>query len=107
MEEPAPVPTPPPADTAPPAIAGTATEGQELGASSGTWSGSPTVYAYQWQDCNASGEHGTSIAGASASSYRLTAGDVGHTIRVVVTASNVSGSTSASSAASAVVSAAE
>ena len=107
VEEPAPVPTPPPADTAPPAIAGTATEGQELGASSGTWSGSPTVYAYQWQDCNASGEHCTSIAGASASSYRLTAGDVGHTIRVVVTASNVSGSTSASSAASAVVSAAE
>ena len=102
-----PAPTPPPADAAPPVIAGTATEGQELGASSGTWSGSPTAYAYQWQDCNTSGEHCASIAGAGASSYRLAAGDVGHTIRVVVTASNAGGSTSASSAASAVVSAAE
>ncbi|HTY97747.1 MAG TPA: hypothetical protein VMB91_11950, partial [Solirubrobacteraceae bacterium] len=105
VEEPA--PTPPPADTALPAIAGTATEGQELGASSGSWSGSPTAYGYQWQDCNSSGERCSEITGASSSSYRLTASDVGHTIRVVVTASNAGGSTSASSAASAVVSAAE
>jgi hypothetical protein len=92
-----------PANTVLPVVSGSAVEGETLSASNGSWSGSPTSYAYQWQDCNASGGGCASIASASASSYKLVAGDVGHTVRVVVTASNANGSTPASSAATAVV----
>ena len=42
----------------------------------------------------------TAIAGATASAYMLTTADVGHTIRVLVTASNPSGSASSTSAPS-------
>ena len=69
----------------------------------GVWSGSPTFYAYQWQDCNPSGQHCSSIGGAAASTHKLAASDVGHTLRVVVTASNAGGATAATSAASPVV----
>jgi hypothetical protein len=85
-------------DTKPPAIGGTTTEGQTLTASPGTWTGSPTSYAYQWQDCNASGAECANIAGASASTRKLVSVDVGQKVRVVVTAKNVSGSASADSA---------
>jgi hypothetical protein len=88
-----------PANTAPPAIAGTATEGQTLTASAGTWTESPSSYAYQWQDCEASAVNCSNVSGANGSTFRLAAGDVGHTVRVVVTASNASGSTKAPSAA--------
>ena len=46
------------------------------------------------------------IAGATGSSYMLGASDVGHTLRVVVTATNAGGSTAATSAQTAAVSAA-
>jgi hypothetical protein len=95
-----------PANTALPAIAGTLTAGRALTASTGTWTGSPTGYAYQWQDCNTLGEGCLNISGATASSYTLDASDVGHTIRVVVTATNSGGSTRATSAQTATVAAA-
>ncbi len=38
-----------------PAISGTAQVGQSLSSSTGTWSGSPTSYAYQWSRCNSAG----------------------------------------------------
>ncbi|HEU0251120.1 MAG TPA: hypothetical protein VFR48_10390 [Solirubrobacteraceae bacterium] len=104
------VPPPPPpsapSKTALPSVSGTATEGQTLSASTGSWSGSPTSYAYQWQDCNASGASCVNIGGATSSSYKLTGSDVEHTVRVAVTATNSGGSSSASSAASSVVNAA-
>ena len=96
-----------PLNVMPPTIAGTAAQGQVLGASSGSWTEAPTSYAYRWQDCNALGEACTDATGATASSYTLAVGDVGHTMRVVVTASNASGSTAARSLPSAVVSAKE
>jgi hypothetical protein len=96
-----------PGNTVSPAIGGTTTEGETLTASSGTWTGSPTTISYQWQDCNASGASCTSIAGASSTSHLLSEGDVAHTLRVVVTATNAGGSTSASSAASAVIASGE
>ena len=93
----------PPGDISLPTVSGTAEEGKTLSASTGTWSGNPTSYSYQWKNCNALGESCTNVAGATASSYKLTAGDVGHTLRVVVTASNAGGSGEATSAASATV----
>ncbi len=86
-----------PTNTALPAISGSAMEGKTLKASRGTWTGSPTSYAYQWEDCVALSEGCLGIGGATASSYKLTAGDVNSTVRVVVTAGNAGGSTSATS----------
>jgi hypothetical protein len=102
---PPPPPPPAPTNTKAPALSGTTTQGQALTATQGSWTGSPSSYAYQWQDCNASGSGCANIAGAGASSYTLAESDVGHTIRVVVTATNEGGSTPASSAASAIVAA--
>jgi Hypothetical glycosyl hydrolase family 15 len=92
-----------PANTSAPTISGTAQQGQTLRASVGTWSGSPTSYAYQWRRCDSAGANCAGIAGATASSFTLTSVDVGKTIRVLVTATNSAGATSASSAATAVV----
>ena len=93
----------PPANTALPAITGSVVEGQSLSASTGTWTGSPTSFVYQWEDCNSAGESCSNIVGATKSSYKLLAGDVGHTVRVVVTATNAGGSTPATSAQTGVV----
>jgi hypothetical protein len=57
------------------------------------------VKDYQWQDCTAAGVQCFNIP-ATSSTYTLTAADVGSTIRVVVTATNAAGSTSADSATS-------
>jgi hypothetical protein len=95
-----------PVNTANPAVTGTATQGQTLSTSNGSWSTSPTGYAYAWQDCDTSGNNCSPITGATASSYTLAATDVGDTIRAVVTATNAGGSTSAISNPTVVVTAA-
>lgn len=87
----------PPTSLAPPAITGIARQGQTLAASGGSWSGDPTSYSYQWQDCSASSC--SDIPGATGSSYALAASTVGQSIVVHVTATNAGGSTSATSAA--------
>jgi subtilisin family serine protease len=86
-------------NTAPPAVSGTAQDGQTLTASAGTWSGSPTAYAYQWQRCDSSGATCSAIAGATDSSYVAASADVGWALRVTVTATNAVGSSAAQSAA--------
>ena len=96
---------PAPANTAAPVVSGTATQGQSLSTSNGSWSGSPASFSYGWQDCDSSGNGCTTISGATGSSYTLASADVGHTVRSVVTASNGSGSASKSSAPTAVVAA--
>lgn len=93
-----------PVSTAPPSISGAAQQGETLSASQGGWANSPTAYSYQWLQCNASGGGCTSIAGAIASSYVPGGGDVGHTLRVTVTASNAGGATPATSAQTATAS---
>jgi putative glycosyl hydrolase-like family 15 (GHL15) protein len=95
----------PPASTAPPAISGTAQQGQTLSASTGAWSGSPTGYAYQWRRCDSAGANCASVAGAASAQYPLGSTDVGKTMRVTVTASNAGGSSSATSNATATVAA--
>ena len=94
---------PAPSNTALPSISGQAVQGQALTTSNGLWSGSPASYGYQWEDCDNSGGSCVSISGATSSSYTLRAGDVGDTVRVVVTATNAGGSTPATSAQTAAV----
>ena len=93
----------PPANTAPPTIAGTARVGETLTAQNGTWSNSPTAFQYQWQRCNASGAGCTNVPGAVEKTYLLTAADAGRTIRVRVTGINAEGATNARSAPTAAV----
>jgi hypothetical protein len=92
-----------PVDTAPPTISGTPIVGQTLTASNGTWSNSPTSYAYQWQRCNGGGNNCASVANGTQQTYTLVGADAGHTMRVRVTATNADGSASAQSAQTAVV----
>ncbi len=95
-----------PVNTGLPVISGTPYNGHTLTTTNGTWTGSPTSYTYQWEDCNATGAECSSIAGVTAGEYTLTSADIGHTIRFVVVAHNASGpSTPAASAATAVVTA--
>jgi Subtilase family len=91
-----------PSNVSLPTIAGSAQTGQVLTAAPGTWSGAPTAFAYQWQRCESSGG-GCQTLSATGASYELTATDVGHTLRVIVTASNPAGHQAATSKASEVV----
>jgi thermitase len=95
-----------PVNTALPTVSGTAQEGKTLAASNGSWSGSPTGYAYQWRRCDAAGANCADLAGATGATYATVTGDVGSTLRVAVTATNTYGSAGSASAATAVVSAA-
>jgi hypothetical protein len=92
-----------PVNTILPAITGTAALGQTLTASAGTWTGSPTSFAYQWLRCDASSSNCVTIASATTSSYVPGASDVSSRLRVRVTATNSGGSTTAQSATTAVV----
>jgi hypothetical protein len=93
-----------PVNTSAPSVSGTATDGQALSASAGSWSGTaPLGYSYQWQSCDPTGANCANVAGATGQTYQLGPGDVGTTLTVVVTTSNGAGSSSATSAASGVV----
>jgi len=96
-------PPPAPTNSAPPVVSGSPTQGGTLTTDNGSWNNSPTSYTYAWQDCDSSGANCAAISGATASSYTLAAGDVGSTVRSVVTAKNAGGSGSAPSAVTAVV----
>ena len=86
-----------PVNTAVPTVTGTQTLGQTLTATAGTWQATPAAsYSYQWQDCDSTGANCANIAGATASSYVVTAGDGGKTVGVVLTATNTLGSMAAS-----------
>jgi hypothetical protein len=87
-----------------PTIQGPATVGQTFEAEAGTWAGSqPIAFAYQWQRCDEDGEGCADVEGATGSRYTLVGPDVGSTMRVLVTASNVAGSTETTSGQSEVV----
>jgi hypothetical protein len=82
----------PPLNIAEPVIIGGGTDGDTETATTGTWLGSPTSYTYAWK------RNGVAIGGATASTYILTAPDIHADITVTVTATNASGSTTATSA---------
>lgn len=79
-----------PTNTALPVITGLLTQGSTLTVSNGTWSGSPTSYAYKWKNS------GVDIPLATSSTYVIQASDAGDLITCDVTATNASGSTTAS-----------
>jgi hypothetical protein len=84
-----------PANTKAPSVSGTPQEGGKLTVNVGTWSGStPIKFDYTWQRCDANGNGcSTFIAhNPNADSYTLVSADVGHTLRVEVTATNAYGS---------------
>ena len=91
---------PTPANSAVPAISGTTTFGQTLTSTTGTWSNSPT-YSYQWSRSATSGGSYSNISGAINSTYTLVAADVGQYLKSTVTATNASGSATATSIATA------
>ena len=72
--------------------------GDRLTASSGSWSPAALAYSYQWQRCDSIGTDCNDIGGATANSYILAANQVGGSVRVVVRATNGTGSGWASSA---------
>jgi outer membrane protein assembly factor BamB len=73
-------------------VTGTATVGQPLSTTNGTWTNSATSYAYKWQRCDATGANCVDIAGATSSQYTPVESDVGSELRSEVLASNSIGS---------------
>jgi GH25 family lysozyme M1 (1,4-beta-N-acetylmuramidase) len=84
-----------PTNLSAPQIIGTAQVGQVLTSSVGTWSGSPTKFAYRWQRCDAMGGSCIAITKATHSSYTATPDDIGSTLALVVTATGPGGAASA------------
>lgn len=88
-----------PVNSVAPAITGTTTQGQTLTCSTGTWSNTPDIYAYQWN------RSGVAITGATASTRVLALADVGETLTCTVTATNLGVARVATSAATATIAA--
>jgi hypothetical protein len=86
-----------PKPTGQPTISGRAIEGNVLTASNGSFSGTgPFNYSYRWLRCprtggGANGEGCVAIAGATFKRYTIHHADVGHRLRVRVTAANSEG----------------
>ena len=95
--------------TSDPAVSGSPVDGQTLTATSGGWAGTaPITFAYQWVRCNADGgaadgSNCAFLSGATGTTYRLTSADVGHRMRVRVTATNSAGSKTVASNATSTV----
>jgi hypothetical protein len=93
----------PPANSALPTVTGSTVAGQMLTADVGAWTGtSPFTYAYQWQRCDSKGVN-CAVLKTSTQTYPLGTSDLGHTLRVVVKATNAAGSSTATSATTGVV----
>jgi hypothetical protein len=97
-----------PSNTSQPTISGSPTVGSTLTATQGTWSESPTSFAFQWVRCPTSGGMAdgsdcATIGGATTQAYIVSNADVGFRLRVRVTASNGDGASTAASNATNVV----
>ena len=96
-----------PINLAAPSITGTASQGGQLTAGPGTWSGSPAPsFTFQWFRCDSAGANCSQIVGASSATYTAVAADAGSTLEVAVTGANGAGSATATSAETAVISSA-
>src|SRR3954451_15277070 len=86
-----------PTNTSPPTISGTPKVGSTLTANEGSWTNSPTSYTYPWQRCASDGRTCGDLVAGTTPADSPTPGDVGHALRVVVTAVNADGRASATS----------
>jgi hypothetical protein len=76
-----------------------------LAAVPGAWEGGkPLTFTYQWRQCDAAGADCTAISGATRESYRPVSTDVGHSLKVFVTATSGAGTAVATSVPTAAVS---
>lgn len=71
---------PEPRNTTAPKVTGTPAVGSKVTATTGTWTGTPSSYGYQWK------ANGTAIEGATASTYKIPAAHLGKKLTVTVTA---------------------
>lgn len=82
----------------------TPTEGDTLTGSAGIIVGGyPMTLTQLWQQCNSGGSSCSAIGGATATTYLVTSGNVGNTLKYQQTSTNAAGSGSATSAATSVV----
>jgi len=98
------VPVGTPTNTSLPTISGTPQVGQTLTAGTGSWTGNPTSFSFQWRRCDAGGTSCVDISGATSGTYVLDSADLGSTLRVAVTARNSVGEATAVSAPTSIVS---
>jgi hypothetical protein len=98
-------PKSPPVASAPPSITGTATDGLELTAVEGTWTGTSSITrALRWLRCtDATLASCTPIAGQTSPRLKLASADVDRLVRLEVTATNPDGTTVERSAPTATV----
>ncbi len=93
-----------PHNTVAPTISGIPQAGQTLAATTGTWVGTGLIeYAMQWQSCDATGANCLALAGATSSTFTLGSTEVNHTLRVVVTAKDSTGSAAVTSSQTGIV----
>jgi hypothetical protein len=71
-----------PSATAAPVVTGTAAVGSTLSCTSGTWSGQPAGYDYQWDSAR------SAVSGANSSTYVVQSSDAGNTVTCLVQAFN-------------------
>ena len=79
-----------PVNTVLPVVSGYSYIGDLLTTTDGTWTGTPTSFSYQWK-------RGVTNIGTNANTYTLVSADAGTNITCVVTATNATGSTPATS----------
>lgn len=86
---------PAPVNTVLPVVTGDAlgaiTVGEVLSASTGTWTGEGITFSYQWR------VGGVNVSGATSSTFDTTGRSVGNVVSVLVTATNLGGSATATS----------
>lgn len=87
----------PPVNTVLPVVSGATTIGALLTTTDGTWTGTPApTFTYQWK------RNGVNIGGATNNTYTIVNADNGTTLTAEVTATNVAGVSSATSAGTAI-----
>jgi hypothetical protein len=93
-----------PANRVKPVITGEPREGRSLTTSTGSWTGTrPLRFSYRWLLCRTDASTCTTIPGATSATLLLGPEEIDSTVRAVVTATNLAGSRSTTSAMTAVV----
>jgi hypothetical protein len=79
--------------------------GDSVVASVGSWTGTGNTYSFQWLSCKTPTSDCKDLAGSTSAFYTVSVGTYGRYLRVTVTASNSSGTSSAESSSTAAVTA--